>query len=352
MRLLVERLTREHRLNADEYRSLLTTEDRPTIEFLRDNAAAITRRVTGRGVFLRGLIEISSYCRNNCLYCGLRRDNNLAVRYRLSDDEILRCCENGYRLGLRTFVLQSGEDSALSDSHLVRLVSEIHKRWQDAAITLSLGERSTESYLSLYEAGASRYLLRHEAADKALYNRLHPAEMSLDNRINCIKSLIDIGYQTGMGMMIGVPGQTIDNLVADLLLMEQMQPQMIGIGPFIPHSLTPFARHQPGDLTLTLKLIAITRLMFPTALIPSTTALATLSPTGRLDGILSGANVTMPNLSPSSVRDKYAIYENKASSGAEAAEGINLLKRELASIGYHINLSRGDYRQLNSIDCL
>ncbi|MBQ4344589.1 MAG: [Muribaculaceae bacterium] len=344
MKSLVKRLTDNRQLTADEYRVLLTDDSAETLNLLRDNASSVARRQFGQGIFVRGLIEISSHCHNNCLYCGLRRDNRQAMRYRLTDDEILGCCDFGYRQGLRTFVLQGGEDPSLTDNRLVPLIAEIHRRWNDAAITLSLGERSDNSYRRLFQAGASRYLLRHEAADTDLYNQLHPREMSLDNRIDCIKNLISIGYQTGMGMMIGTPGQTTDHLIADLQLMQWLCPHMIGIGPFIPHRHTPYADHRPGDIYLTLKLIAIARLMHPDALIPATTALNTLSPDGHTAGILSGANVIMPNLSPASVRPKYDIYDNKKSSGTEAAECLNRLSAELATIGYHIDYSRGDHQ--------
>ncbi len=297
----------------------------------------------GLGIYVRGLIEISSHCRNSCLYCGLRGANREAERYRLSDDEILQCCENGYRMGLRTFVLQGGEDSALTDERLAGLILEITSRWNDAAVTLSLGERSKESYAMLCQSGASRYLLRHEAADEDLYRRMHPL-MSLENRISCIENLIAMGYQTGMGMIVGLPGQSIDSLVKDLLLMKRLNPHMIGIGPFIPQRQTPLGDLPAGDLRLTFTMLAIARLMFPDALIPATTALSTLAPNGRTEGILSGANVVMPNLSPADVRHKYAIYDNKAALGAEAAETIDLLEQELDSIGYHIDYSKGDYK--------
>ncbi len=329
------------------YRLIVSScEDDDTFSLLRQEAVKIATKHFGKGIFVRGLIEISSYCRNDCLYCGLRCSNRDTERYRLSDDEILECCESGYKAGLRTFVLQGGEDAKLTDERLVNLVSMIHSRWSDAAITLSLGERSKASYQALYDAGASRYLLRHEAADGELYANLHPTRMSQANRINCIENLIKTGYQTGMGMMVGVPGQSVAALAEDLLLMKRYEPHMIGIGPFIPHHQTPLANHPAGDLRLTLTMLAITRLLFPNALLPATTALSTLSPDGRKAGILSGANVVMPNLSPTSVRSKYAIYDNKAASGAEAAETIGLLEQELNSFGYHIDYSRGDYKTI------
>lgn len=345
MKRLVGQLVNEHRLDAAGYHALISSCDDALLDMLRREAVRTTVERFGHGIYLRGLIEISSYCRNDCLYCGLRCGNREAVRYRLDDAAILDRCACGYEAGLRTFVLQGGEDPAMTDDRLVSLVSEIHARWADAAITLSLGERPRESYKALFDAGASRYLLRHEAADAALYRSLHPSWMTLENRVKCIENLIAIGYQTGMGMIVGVPGQSVGSLVDDLMLMQRIAPHMVGIGPFIPHHGTPLAGHPAGSLRMTLLLLAIVRLMLPDALIPATTALATLSPLGRREGILSGANVVMPNLSPAAVRDKYEIYDNKLSSGTEAVESIPLLARELESIGRHISFSRGDYRK-------
>ena len=312
---------------------------------LRDCAVRTARQRFGRALYLRGLIEISSYCRNNCYYCGLRASNSSAERYRLSHTEILECCQMGYDAGLRTFVLQGGEDNYWSDERLVPLVKAIRTQFADVAITLSLGERSERSYRALKAAGADRYLLRHEAANRALYNSIHPSTMSYDNRIECIKTLIDTGYQTGMGMMIGVAGQSIDNIAEDIELIASLRPQMVGIGPFIPHPATPFAKEGAGSIELTLNTIAIVRLLLPAALIPATTALATLCKGSHREAIEAGANVIMPNLSPTSVRSKYAIYSGKASSGAEAVEGIEALRSELESIGYTINFNRGDYNE-------
>ena len=342
---LIKHLAGEHAIEAEGLRQLLAAcGDDNTFDQLRDKAAQIAREQFGFGIFTRGLIEISSYCRNNCYYCGLRRDNRNATRYRLNDDEILSCCIDGYQAGLRIFVLQGGEDAAFTDNRLVDLITQIHRHCPDAAITLSLGERSTESYQRLYDAGASRYLLRHEAANDSLYSQIHPSEMSHDNRIDCIKSLLATGYQTGMGMMVGVPGQTISHLIDDLLLMKQLQPHMIGIGTFIPHPDTPFGTHSVGDLRLTLVIIAIARLMHPLALIPATTALATLTPNGYLQGILSGANVVMPNITPLAQRTKYEIYPGKGHSQSTITSTLTNLSQQLATIGYHINPTRGDHK--------
>ena len=346
MMYLAQRLVCERTLHAEQFRALIELCDDHTLDYLRQEAVRTAQKRFGLGIFVRGLIEISSFCRNDCFYCGLRRSNRSAERYRLSHEQIMECCEEGYQAGLRTFVLQGGEDGQLTDEWLEDIISAIRKKYPDVAITLSLGERSRESYERLYLAGATRYLLRHEAADKELYCSIHPTEMSYDNRIACIENLKAIGYQTGMGMMVGVAGQSADSLVQDLLLLERLQPQMIGIGPFIPHRDTPLGDRPAGDLRRTLLMLSIVRIMHPDALIPSTTALATLTPEGRKLGVLSGANVIMPNLTPQSERRKYAIYENKAASGSEAIEGLRELERELAEIGYHIDYSRGDFQKL------
>lgn len=344
MRELAERLRREHSLHPQEYRALLAGCDDATLGYLQNAACETAREHFGNGIYVRGLIEISNFCRNDCSYCGIRRSNRSAERYRLTPEQIFACCETGYGLGFRTFVLQGGEDPALSDAALTALVGGIRDRWPGCAITLSLGERSETSYKALYRAGATRYLLRHETADPSLYAALHPAEMLHSHRIACLETLHRIGYQTGTGIMVGVPGQTVDTLVADLLLIERLRPQMIGIGPFLPHAQTPLGDAPAGSLRLTLQLLSMLRLMAPAALIPATTALATLSPEGRKLGILSGANVVMPNLSPPAERIKYAIYDHKAAFGCEAAEGLEGLERELTSIGYRIDYARGDYK--------
>ena len=346
MKELIERLASEHKLEAPAMAQLLqqAAHDTDTLALLRHTAVRTAREQFGRGVYIRGLIELSSYCHRDCLYCGLRRSNRGAERYRLTQEEVLACCTEGYRLGFRTFVLQGGEDATHTDEWLVPLIRQIRTLYPDAAITLSLGERSEASYITLREAGANRYLLRHEAANEALFASLHPHGRGLAHRLACAEALHRAGYQVGLGMMIGVKGQTIHHLVEDLELIATMRPEMVGIGPFIPHHATPLGTEPAGDLNLTLATIAIARLLLPQALIPATTALATLSPTGRIEGILSGANVVMPNLSPSDVRAKYAIYENKAAWAAEAAEGLAALESELHTIGYHIDYGRGDYR--------
>lgn len=345
MKELVDQLKRNRTLSPEELRLLLTDASPEEREYLHRAAREVARVHFGNGVFVRGLIEISNYCRNDCRYCGIRRSNRLAERYRLTPETVLACCEEGYRLGFRTFVLQSGEDPALNDELLTGLIREMRRRWPDCAITLSLGERTEASYRALFEAGANRYLLRHETITPDHYRWLHPVRMSLDHRIECLHTLKKIGYQTGTGIMVGSPGQTVDDLVRDLLFIREFEPQMIGIGPFIPHRDTPFGHEPAGSVERTLSLLSILRLMRPAALIPSTTALATLSGDGRMRGILAGANVVMPNLSPPDERSKYNLYDGKAAFGAEAAEGLAALERELNEIGRHISWSRGDYQE-------
>ena len=343
MEKLIDKLSQEHTLTAEEYRSLLLCENVTTNAYLQKKAQQTTIDRFGNAVFIRGLIEISNRCRNNCLYCGIRKSNTMVSRYALSRETILRCCKEGHELGFRTFVLQGGEDLSQTDDWMVDTVSAIRKEFPDCAITLSIGEKSKETYQRFFDAGANRYLLRHETFNEAHYAELHPSEMSRNHRLQCLRWLKEIGYQTGTGIMVGSPGQTIDHLVEDLLFIERFHPEMIGIGPFIPHTDTPFAKHPSGSIERTLKLISIFRLMHPSALIPSTTALASLSPNGRERGILAGANVVMPNLSPSSVREKYSLYNQKAAFGSEAAEGLKLLEKQLNKIGYTISNERGDY---------
>ena len=343
MEKLIDKLHQKHTLTAEEYRSLLLCEDTTTNVYLQKKAQQTTIDRFGNAVFIRGLIEISNRCRNNCLYCGIRKGNTMVSRYALSRETILSCCREGHALGFRTFVLQGGEDLSQTDDWVTETVSAVRKEFPDCAITLSLGEKSKEAYQRFFEAGANRYLLRHETFNETHYQELHPSEMSRNHRLRCLEWLKEIGYQTGTGIMVGSPGQTIDHLVEDLLFIERFHPEMIGIGPFIPHAETPFANKPAGSIKLTLKLLSILRLMHPSALIPATTALASLSADGRERGILAGANVVMPNLSPSSVREKYSLYNQKAAFGSEAAEGLKLLEEQLNKIGYTISNERGDY---------
>ena len=310
------------------------------------DAADIRRRENyGDEVYIRGLIEFTNYCRNNCYYCGIRRDNRCAERYRLTKEEILSCCDEGYRLGFRTFVMQGGEDPHYTDEIICDIVSEIRSRFPDCAITLSIGEKPRESYQAFFDAGANRYLLRHETADSVHYGKLHPDSMSLENRKRCLFDLKEIGYQVGSGFMVGSPYQRTENLVADLRFLQELQPDMIGIGPYITQAETPFAEFKSGDLNTTLRLISILRLMFPYALIPSTTALGTIHPQGRELGLKAGANVVMPNLSPVSVRKLYALYENKICTGEEAAQCRGCLERRVLSAGYRIVTDIGNVKK-------
>lgn len=321
--------------------------DDNTFEEIRTEADKVRRDNYGIDVFLRGLIEFTNYCKNDCYYCGIRCSNKNANRYRLKKDEILSACKEGYSLGYRTFVLQGGEDLYYTDDKICDIVSSIRKEYEDCAITLSIGERSYDSYKAYYEAGANRFLLRHETADIKHYSRLHPGSMSLDNRKECLYNLKEIGYQVGSGFMVGSPYQTVDNIVSDLRFLQELEPDMIGIGPYITHCDTPFRDFENGSVSLTLRLISILRLMFPYALIPSTTALGTISPTGREDGLKAGANVVMPNLTPVKYRKQYELYENKICTGEEAAECRGCLERRVEAAGYKVVTSRGDVKKID-----
>lgn len=340
---LVEKLRRERDLSDSELRELIESDTHD--EALRQAADEVRRARYGDAVFLRGLIEFTSFCKNNCLYCGLRAGNRNAERYRLSKDEILACCAEGYALGYRTFVLQGGEDPYYTDDMICDIVRSIRARYPDCAITLSIGEKPRRSYERYFEAGANRYLLRHETADPAHYGQLHPTDMSSENRKRCLRDLKEIGYQVGSGFMVGSPYQTTDNLIADLRFLQELQPDMIGIGPYITHRDTPFKDEKSGSVELTLRMLSILRLMFPYALLPSTTALGTIDPNGRERGLQSGGNVVMPNLSPTDVREKYAIYDNKICTGEESAQCRRCLEMRIESAGYRAVTDRGDVRR-------
>lgn len=342
--LLIEKLNNTHSLNKDEALQLIKqgTQHKNLLFALAQQTA---QKSFGRQIFVRGLIEFTNYCKNDCYYCGIRRSNKNAARYRLTQEEILECCHAGYGLGFRTFVLQGGEDYFYSDEDIAAIVRAIKAQYPNCAVTLSIGERSRETYALWKQAGADRYLLRHETADCTHYAKLHPAELSAQNRQNCLYTLKELGYQAGAGFMVGSPYQTAENLADDLMFLQKLRPQMIGIGPFIPHHDTPFKDEPAGSVELTLVLLAVLRLLFPHVLLPATTALGTLAPGGRLLGIKAGANVIMPNLSPQNVRGKYLLYDNKLHTGAEAAEALNELQREVASIGYRIVSARGDYTE-------
>ena len=339
-----QKLIREHNLTWEEFAELIKMADDPQVDaLLAEEAVRIRKEVYGTDVYTRGLIEFTNYCKNDCYYCGIRRSNLNAKRYRLTEEEILACCENGYELGFRTFVLQGGEDPYFNDDRMVDIVRKIRAGYPDCAITLSIGEKSYESYKRFREAGADRYLLRHETANDVHYRKLHPAELSLEHRKQCLYDLKEIGYQVGCGFMVGSPGQTYETLAEDMLFITKLQPQMVGIGPFIPHHDTPFREEQAGTLELTLFLLGLLRLLIPNLLLPATTALGTIAPTGREQGILAGANVVMPNLSPVGVRKKYELYDNKICTGDEAAECRGCLNRRMESIGYELVVDRGDF---------
>ena len=341
--MLVEKLYKNRYLPDDELKILIESDE--CEQELFNKADGVRRDYYGTDVYIRGLIEISNYCRNNCYYCGIRRDNKNIKRYRLTKDEILSCCRQGYELGFRTFVLQGGEDLFFSDELICEIVSEIKGSYPDCAVTLSLGEKPYDSYKAWFDAGADRYLLRHETANVDHYRALHPDEMSLENRKNCLWNLKKIGYQVGAGFMVGSPYQTVDLLIEDLKFLQKLQPDMIGTGPYISHQYTPFHNFKNGDLNLCLRIIAILRLMFPYALIPATTALGTIDSRGRELGLTVGANVVMPNLSPVEVRKQYELYDNKICTGEEAAECRTCLENRVASVGYKIVTNIGNVKK-------
>ena len=344
MRALIDRLAAEHTLPDADLLKLITMDDPEADRYLAQKAEVVRKTVYGNRVFIRGLIEFTNYCRNNCHYCGIRRGNPNCQRYRLSEEDILSCCDAGYALGFRTFVLQGGEDPFFTRQRIWELVHAIKTAHPDCALTLSVGEWDRESYQEWFDAGADRYLLRHETANPDLYRSLHPADLSLENRMRCLSDLKDIGYQTGCGFMVGSPGQTPGMILEDLRFIQRFRPQMVGIGPFIPHTDTRYRNESPGSAALTLRLLAILRLMLPHVLLPATTALGTVLGDGRQMGMRYGCNVVMPNLSPGDVRKKYALYDNKIYAGEEAAESVALLKASMAAIGYEVVTDRGDWK--------
>lgn len=339
---IISQLKNKHSLGTDEYRYLLSCYSEEKAHCLAQMADGVRRDIYGLDIYVRGLIEISNICANDCLYCGIRRSNMSCLRYRLSPHEIIDCCNQGYTLGFRTFVLQGGEDEFFTDEVLCDIIHSIKSNHPDCAITLSLGERSYDSYCALYQAGADRYLLRHETATEAHYKQLHPDTMSFSNRMDCLHNLREIGYAVGCGFMVGSPYQTMDHLVAELEFIEEFQPDMCGIGPFIPHSATPFSNFSGGTAEMTCYLLSIIRLIKPNILLPATTALGTIHPQGRELGIQSGANVVMPNLSPVAVRKKYELYDNKICTGEESAQCLSCLSERINRAGYNIVISRGD----------
>ena len=339
------RLARDRSLEREDWEALFTEFTPEDRELARSLAQKQALESFGRKIFFRGIVEYTNICKNDCLYCGIRRSNKNVCRYRLTVEEILECCREGYGLGYRTFVIQGGEDDYWNDLRLCDLVERIHGEFPDCAITLSVGERSRESYEKLFAAGATRFLLRHETADEAHFGRLHPAFQTLENRMRCLRDLRDIGFQTGCGMMIGAPYQTPRTLAEDMVFMEEFQPQMVGIGPFIPHRDTPFRDFPAGSTEVTLFALSLVRLMLPRVLLPSTTALGSVEADGRKLGVLAGCNVVMPNLSPLSQRQKYMLYNNKAGMQDDARSSLETLRRQMCEIGYELVVDRGDFKR-------
>lgn len=349
--MLIDKLAAERTLTLEEYQKLLEECKPEEAAYLAEKARAEKEKHYGNVVFIRGLIEVSNICKNDCYYCGIRRSNKHCERYRLKEEDILECCREGYELGFRTFVLQGGEDGYFSDEVLVNLLHNIKENWPDCAVTLSLGERSKESYQVLKEAGADRYLLRHETANEEHYRKLHPKELSFQHRMECLKWLRECGYQVGAGFMVGSPYQTVEMLAQELKFIEEFKPEMCGIGPFIPHKDTCYKEETAGSVEQTLLLLSIIRLIHSKVLLPATTALGTLAENGRERGILAGANVVMPNLSPTSVRKKYMLYDNKLSDGAESAQAKEELEKRMAAIGCTVVVDRGDFCLSKSLPC-
>ena len=346
IRELIQQLEEERILPRKELTVLLEEHTPEDDRYLYERADRLRRLSFGNQIYIRGLIEFTNFCRNNCYYCGIRRDNKQTERYRLSEQQIMECAQEGYFLGFRTFVLQGGEDPWYNTERVERLVRMLKERFPDCAVTLSVGECSRETYRRWREAGADRYLLRHETADPGHYGMLHPPELSWENRMRCLNDLKELGYQVGCGFMVGSPGQTAAHLARELRFLKEFRPHMVGLGPFIPQKDTKFAQETAGTLSMTLKCLALVRLILPDVLLPATTALGTIDPFGREKGIHAGANVIMPNLSPSDVRRKYMLYDNKISAGDEAAENLADLKARMEAIGCQIPVSRGDYRKI------
>lgn len=342
-RIRIDELKRNGRLEFEEWKELISTYTAEDRAYAANIAREIAVNNFGRRIFFRGIIEFTNICRNDCFYCGIRKSNAGLTRYRLTKEDILECCRVGNELGYRTFVLQGGEDGYFTDEIMTDIVSEIKRRFPECAVTLSIGERSRESYERLKAAGADRYLLRHETADACHYGRLHPAQMSHEHRMQCLEALRETGFQTGCGMMVGSPYQTAELIAKDMVFLQEFQPEMVGMGPFIPHKDTPFRDQEAGSVELTLFLLSLVRIMKPDVLLPSTTALGSLNSDGRINGVLAGCNVVMPNLSPLSVRKKYMLYEGKAGIELGPQESLEALRAQMETIGYEVSSERGDY---------
>ena len=342
MKNLIDKLHQKNFLSAEEFHRLLANRSQEDEEYARNLANQVRQQVYGNKIYVRGLIEFTNYCKNDCIYCGIRKSNPNCDRYQLTQEQILECYKEGWNLGFRTFVLQGGEDPWFNDDRMVDIIQSIKQGYPDCAITLSIGEKSKESYQKFKEAGADRYLLRHETANEEHYRYLHPENLSSANRKQCLYDLKELGYQIGAGFMVGAPGQTMEYLADDLVFLKELNPHMVGIGPFIPHHDTKFAEEPAGSVDLTLFLLSVIRIMLPQVLLPATTALGTLDPRGREKGFQAGANVVMPNLSPVKNRKQYELYDNKICTGEEAAECRGCLSRRVESVGYEIVTDRGD----------
>ncbi|KIR01358.1 Biotin synthase [Lachnospiraceae bacterium TWA4] len=342
---MINQLYSTHSATREELKELILCNDKKVLDYLKKLAVKVRESVYGKDIYLRGLIEFTNYCKNDCYYCGIRKSNKNAIRYRLTKEEILDCCKEGYELGFRTFVLQGGEDSYYSCEKICDIVRSIKSSYPDCAVTLSIGEKERSEYQAYFDAGADRYLLRHETADETHYKKLHPPKMSLAHRKQCLYHLKEIGYQVGCGFMVGSPYQTVDHLVSDLLFIKELEPEMVGIGPFISHKDTPFANCENGTEELTVKLLSIIRLLLPNCLLPATTALGTIDPFGREHGIEAGGNVLMPNLSPTAVRKKYMLYDNKICTGDESAQCRQCTELRMEKIGYQVVTDRGDFKR-------
>lgn len=341
---LIDKLNKNKTLLHEEWVTLISSYTDLDRQYASEKARELAMQKYGKNIYIRGIVEFSNICKNDCLYCGIRKSNSNVQRYRLTKEEILQCCDEGYEYGFRTFVLQSGEDSYFDCDKMCEIISEIKNAHSDCAITISVGELEKETCQHMFDAGADRYLLRHETADKEHYQKLHPKEMSWEHRMKCLENLREIGYQVGTGMMVGSPFQTANELAKDMEFLGAFKPEMIGLGPFIPHKDTPFRDEKAGGFELTLFLLSLCRIMLPNVLLPATTALGTINPKGREMGVLAGANVIMPNLSPLAVRKKYLLYDNKICTGDESAQCRACLERRMNSIGYNIKISRGDYK--------
>lgn len=346
---IIDKLYSTTNASREELLFLLDNLSEENKEYLIEKAHRVAVENYSKNVYIRGLIEFTNYCIRDCKYCGIRKSNHKADRYRLSIDEILECADIGDKLGYKTYVLQGGEDSYFTDEKMVEIIKKIKEKYPGNAITLSLGERSYKSYKKMFNAGADRYLLRHETASKDLYESLHP-NGSFENRIQCLKNLKEIGYQVGAGFMVGLPNQSNKNLIDDLIFLKELNPHMCGIGPFIPHKDTPLANEKGGTLEKTITMLALVRLMLPKILLPATTALGSIDPLGREKGLKAGANVVMPNLSPTNVREKYSLYDGKICTGDEAAECRVCIERRINAAGFNLEITRGDSLALSNTE--